>query len=234
MPPAINIFIIEDNETLVEALASILRKEGHRVDYATGGVDGQTRVLAEPATYELLILDWLLPDKSGLEICRELRARRLNLPILMLTGKDRTAEKVAALGAGADDYLTKPFALAELSARVRALARRPRRTLGQVLSSGDLRLDPEARKVWLDGREVSLTLKEFSILEYLLRHPNQVVSREQLLDHVWDYNFDSFSNIIDVHINNLRKKISPRDGGNGILETVRGVGYCARRPEPVS
>lgn len=221
------IFIIEDEEILAEALASSLKKEGYETAYATCGVGGQSEIEKNADDYQLLILDWVLPDKSGLEVCRELRLKKINLPILLLTGKDGIENKVEALQVGADDYLTKPFALAELVARVHSLSRRPRSILSETLSLGNLILNTEKKKIFSGGKEIPLTLKEFAILEYLMRHPNQVITREQILDHVWDYNFDSFSNIVDVHINNLRKKIST-NGGGPILETIRGVGYCAR------
>lgn len=225
--PTINILIVEDDVILAEALASSLKKEGYDTTYATTGQDGMTKLTRGSENYHLLILDWMLPDKTGVEICRDLRTQSQDLPILLLTGKDGADNKVEALGAGADDYLTKPFALAELYARVRALSRRPRTILSDTLKLGKLVLDTNTKKIFFDGQEIPLTLKEFSILEYLMRHPNQVMTREQILDHVWDYNFDSFSNIVDVHVNNLRKKITSR-GGLNILDTIRGVGYCAK------
>lgn len=222
-----HVFIIEDEEILAQALASSLKKEGFSTSYAVTGEAGQMEVESKPDDYHLLILDWMLPDKSGLEVSQALRSKKINLPILLLTGKDSIENKVEALRAGADDYLTKPFALAELVARVHSLMRRPRNILPETLSLGNLVLDIEKKRIFSAGKEIPLTLKEFSILEYLMRHPNKVITREQLLDHVWDYNFDSFSNIVDVHINNLRKKIAVNGGGT-ILETIRGVGYCAR------
>jgi DNA-binding response OmpR family regulator len=221
------IFIIEDEEILAQALASSLKKEGFLTSYATTGEIGQAEVESKPEDYHLLILDWMLPDKSGPEISQALRSKKINVPILLLTGKDSIENKVEALRSGADDYLTKPFALAELVARVHSLMRRPRNILPETLNLGNLVLDTEKKKIFSSGKEIPLTLKEFAILEYLMRHPNKVITREQLLDHVWDYNFDSFSNIVDVHINNLRKKIMSNGGGT-VLETIRGVGYCAR------
>lgn len=226
-PLANHIFIIEDEEILAQALASSLKKEGFLTSYATTAQAGQAEIEERPSAYRLLILDWILPDGSGLEIAQALRTQKIDLPILLLTGKDSIDSKVEALRAGADDYLTKPFALAELVARVHSLLRRPRKILPGTISLGNLTLNIEKKKILLDGQEIPLTLKEFAILEYLMRHPNKVITREQLLDHVWDYNFDSFSNIVDVHINNLRKKISGH-GGSAVLETIRGVGYCAR------
>lgn len=223
------LLIIEDDELLARALQFGLEKESHQVTYFTRGQAGQSALEAEPDQYELLILDWLLPDKSGVDICRELRAKPLALPILMLTGKESPEDKVRALGSGADDYLTKPFALPELFARIKALARRPRSLIPNEVRLGNMVLNTETKKITREGQEIPLTLKEFAILEYLMRHPNQVLTREQILDHVWDFNFDSFSNIVDVHINNLRKKIQSGSSGNNILlETIRGVGYCVK------
>lgn len=222
-----HIYIIEDEEILAQALASSLKKEGFLTSYATTGEAGQAEITSKPNDYHLLILDWVLPDKSGPEISQALRNQKINLPILLLTGKDSIASKVEALQSGADDYLTKPFALAELIARVRSLLRRPRNLLPETLNLGNLILDTGKKKIFSGGQEIPLTLKEFAILEYLMRNQGKVITREQLLDHVWDYNFDSFSNIVDVHINNLRKKIV-NNGGGTVLETIRGVGYCAR------
>lgn len=219
------IFIIEDEEILAQALASSLKKEGFLANYATSGKMGQATIEKDPDAFRLLILDWMLPDTSGPEICRALRAQKIDLPILLLTGKTEIDNIVEALRLGADDYLTKPFALAELIARVHSLSRRPRNLIPETLTLGNLVLDTEKKKISLGEKDIPLTLKEFAILEYLMRHPNKVVTREQILDHVWDYNFDSFSNIVDVHINNLRKKITA-GGGGPILETIRGVGYC--------
>jgi DNA-binding response OmpR family regulator len=225
--PETNILIIEDDALLAEALASSLKKEGYNTAFETTGQSGLAKLNNQPDHHHILILDWMLPDTTGVQICRDLRAQDYGLAILLLTGKDGADNKVEALGAGADDYLTKPFALAELTARVHALSRRPRSMLSDTLRVGKLVLNTSAKKIYFDGQEIPLTLKEFSILEYLMRHPNQVMTREQILDHVWDYDFDSFSNIVDVHVNNLRKKITSR-GGLNVLETIRGVGYCAK------
>jgi DNA-binding response OmpR family regulator len=223
----LKIFIIEDDETLAQAIVASLRQHGYEADYVTGGHTGKTRILNQPETYDILVLDWLLPDDSGVEICRELRQQQITAPILILTGKDRTEDKVLALSTGADDYLTKPFSMPELTARLQALSRRPRRPLDRFLRLGELSLDTETKKVHYGSQEIILTLKEFAILEYLMRHPGEALTREQILDHVWDYEVDSFSNIVDVHINNLRKKIAP-PGAAEILTTIRGVGYSVR------
>ncbi len=221
------ILIIEDDKALGEALSLGLEKEGQTVTHRLTAAAGEAELTERPEAYDVLILDWLLPDKDGIELCHELRARGLTLPIILLTGKSDAEDKVTALNAGADDYLTKPFAFPELSVRLQALGRRPRRVLSAALALGPLTLDTERKVLYHHHQEIPLTLKEFAIAEYLMRHPNQVMTREQILDHVWDYNFDSFSNIVDVHINNLRKKITAA-GSPSILETIRGVGYCVR------
>ncbi len=221
------ILIIEDDELLARALQFGLEKDDHQVSYFTEGKRGQEKLEAEEGQYDLLILDWMLPDKTGLAICSELREKSIVLPILMLTGKESPEDKVLALNAGADDYLTKPFALPELFARIKALSRRPKNVIPNEIHLGDMILNTDTKKISRHGHVIPLTLKEFAILEYLMRHPNQVLTREQILDHVWDFNFDSFSNIVDVHINNLRKKINNGSHSN-VLETIRGVGYCVK------
>ncbi len=166
----------------------------------------------------------MLPGKSGLQICGEVREREIYTPILMLTGVSDTDNKVAALDAGADDYLTKPFSEKELVARVRALLRRPKVAVPTKMTNKDITLDISNKQVFYKDKEVPLTLKEFGILEYLMRNENQVISRDQILDHVWDFEVNAFSNIVDVHITNLRKKLE-KAGAKDVLQTIRGVGY---------
>ena len=218
------ILVIEDDEKLSKALKIGLEKEGFAVDAITDGEMGERRLKVNHMNYDLVILDLILPRMSGIEICRSIRAKGILLPILILTGMDETEDKVLALDAGADDYLTKPFSVQELLARVRALLRRPKEALPTELHVRDVILSPSTRKVHRAGNEIPLTLKEFGVLEYFMRHPNQVVNRDQILDHVWDFDFASFSNIVDVHINNLRKKLNT-GGEENYLETIRGVGY---------
>lgn len=174
--------------------------------------------------YDLLVLDLGLPDGDGTDLCRAVRSSGVGLPILMLTARDGLSEKVAGLDAGADDYLTKPFAYPELAARVRALLRRPKDAISPILTAADLKLDPAAHTVWRGAIMVPLTPREFSLLEYLLRHPDQVCRREDLLEHVWDANYDGLSNVVDVHIANLRRKLE-LPGSPDPIETIRGVGY---------
>lgn len=220
------ILLIEDDQALNKSLSTSLEHEGYAVTSFLDGTEACRHLLMNAMDYDFVVVDWMLPGKSGVEICKEARAHHVLLPILMLTGKDTTGDKVNALDAGADDYLTKPFSLDELLARLRALSRRPREALTPELTWGDITLNTATRRVYFEGREVPLTLKEFNILEYFLRHPNKVLTRDEVLDHVWDYNFSSFSNIMDVHINNLRKKL--RSGSDSCIETIRGVGYRLR------
>ncbi len=218
------ILVIEDDELLSKALKANLEKEGHTVDYVNDGAAGQKRIDMYHDTYDLIILDLILPNITGEEICKHVREKKIYVPILVLTGMEAVDRKVSVLDAGADDYLTKPFSIPELIARVRALLRRPRVALPSLLKAGDVVLDPASRRVFRAEQEIHLTLKEFKLLEHLMRHPNQVVTRDQLLEHVWDFNFDSFSNLVDVHINKLRKKLTT-DKTKAIIETIRGVGY---------
>ena len=180
--------------------------------------------------YDLLVLDWMLPKRDGLSVLKELRMRKNTTPVLMLTAKDTVEDIVAGLETGSDDYLTKPFAFAELLARVRALLRRSEMDRGAEIRFADLRIDPVTHKVWRKDREIDLTAKEYGLLEYFMRNPNQVLTRTMIADHVWDYTFDSFTNIIDVYVNYLRKKID-RDADKKLIHTVRGVGYILKEED---
>jgi DNA-binding response OmpR family regulator len=217
------ILIIEDEKNLAKMLKAGLENEGYAADFLMDGESGQRRLELHHMDYDLVILDLMLPKKDGAQICREARENKISTPILVLTAKSGTDDKVNLLDLGADDYLTKPFSFQELLARIRALSRRPEKTLPIVLKVKDLILEPATRRVFRSNKEICLTLKEFRLLEYLMRHPNQVVNRDQILDNLWDFTFDSFSNVVDVHMRNLRKKIEIR--GEKIVETVRGVGY---------
>ncbi len=216
--------LIEDDPALNNSLKAGLESSSYAVTSFTDGIVGEKHLLLNAVDYDLAILDWMLPHKSGIDICAHLRSQNIVIPILMLTGKDASSDKVAALDAGADDYLTKPFSFEELLARVRALLRRPHNVLKTDLLCADLRINLVTRKVYREDKEIPLTLKEFNILEYFIRNPNQVLTRDQILDHVWDYSFSSLSNIMDVHITNLRKKLD-KDNKEHYIETVRGIGY---------
>jgi DNA-binding response OmpR family regulator len=218
------ILIIEDDEKLAQALKGGLEKEGFAADFVLDGETGQRRISLYSRDYDLVILDLMLPQKDGLTVLKNIREKGIEVPVLILTAKGTTDDIVSGLDRGADDYLIKPFSQKEFFARIRTLLRRPKHALPKELRLRDLTLNHVSKKVFRRKKEIPLTLKEFSLLEYLMRHPNQVITREQILFNLWDFNFDSFSNVVDVHVKNLRKKIG--DGKRrSIVETVRGVGY---------
>ena len=216
------VLVVEDDRALGEVVRRGLTEDGHAVDLAATVAAAEEFLLVEQ--YDLVVLDLGLPDGDGLDLCGRMRADGNSAKVLMLTARDALSDKVGGLDAGADDYLTKPFAFPELSARVRALLRRPSETLTPVLEIGDIRLDPAAHTVWRGAIVVPLTPKEFSLLHYLMQHRGEVVRRTTLLDHVWDANYDGLSNVVDVHVANLRRKLE-LPGADGAIETVRGVGY---------
>jgi two-component system, OmpR family, response regulator MprA len=218
------ILIIEDDEAILRLLRRGLAYEGYQVDTATDGQGGLN--LARDTHPDLIILDWMLPGMDGLEVCRRLRTGG-NVPILMLTAKDTIQDRVQGLDAGADDYLVKPFELDELLARVRALLRRTQPERTQTLSFADLNLDTGTRQAMRKGRVISLTAKEYELLELFLRHPRQVLTREMIFDRVWGYDFGGESNVLDVYIRYLRQKLEAEDEMR-LLHTVRGVGYVLR------
>ncbi len=218
------ILIIEDEEKLAAGIKQGLEKEGFTADYVLDGEAGLKRIQLYHNDYDLVILDLMLPGKDGFEICEAVRKQGLKIPILILTARQATADKVMLLNLGADDYLIKPFSFPELTARVRALLRRPEQLMPVELRVGDLLLNTVSHEVTRAGNVITLSLKEFSLLEYFMRHPNQVLSREEIVDHVWDFVSGSLSNVVDVHIKNLRKKIDA-DYEKKLLETVHGVGY---------
>lgn len=219
------ILIVEDEKKVARFIQQGLEEEHYSVDVAHDGERGT--LLAETQGYDLLILDVMLPKLSGIEMTRRLRASRLATPILMLTAKTATEDKVAGLDSGADDYLTKPFAFAELLARVRSLLRRGSKEKSTVLSIADLELDTVSHKARRGDRAIDLTAKEYALLEYFLRNKDRVLSRTIISEHIWDYNFDTGTNLIDVYVNHLRNKI---DSGfeKKLIHTVRGVGYVLR------
>jgi two-component system OmpR family response regulator len=221
------ILIVDDEEKLADTLARGLRLKGYTVDVLYDGKSALTRISVHAKDYDLVILDLMLPFVGGVEICKTVRERGVTVPILILTARHEVENKVDLLLSGADDYMVKPFSFEELAARVHVLLRRPTETVQQKVSVGGIDLNATLRTATKDGKPLSLTLKEFSLLEYLLRHPNEVVNREELLSHLWDFNYDSFSNVVDVHVKNLRKKLDKRNNPS-ILETVRGVGYRLR------
>lgn len=221
------ILVVEDNHRLNSSLQMNLAHEGYSVDTAYDGQEGQD--VAELTPYDLIILDILLPKKDGLEVCRELRRRRIHTPILLLTARDSVDDRVRGLDCGADDYLVKPFAMRELLARLRALLRRHHPYTNGRLEIGDLVVDPVTHTVEREGRSIDLTPKEFALLEYFMYHPNQVVTREMIEQHIWNYDFECSSNVIDVYVRRLRRKIDyPFEVK--LLTTIRGIGYQLATP----
>jgi DNA-binding response OmpR family regulator len=221
------LLLVEDNHHLSASLALNLMHEGYSVDVAYDGQEGQD--LAELADYDLIILDILLPRKDGLEVCRALRQRRIHTPILLLTARDTVEDRVQGLDEGADDYLVKPFAMSELLARLRALLRRHAPAAPDQLVCGDLRLDPATHSVAREGCVIDLTPREFALLEFLLNHPNQVVTREMIEARIWDDEVAAGSNVVDVYIRRLRRKIDD-PFATPLLHTIRGVGYRVSAP----
>lgn len=221
------ILVVEDNHRLNQSLTSSLVHEGYSVDSAYDGQEGQD--LAEMTPYDVILLDILLPQKDGLEVCRDLRRRRIQTPILLLTARDSVDDRVQGLDCGADDYLVKPFAMRELLARLRALLRRQQPYKQGQLAVGSLVVDPLSHTVEREGRALELTPKEFALLEYLMYHPNQVVTREMIEQHIWNYDFECESNVIDVYVRRLRRKIDDPFTIK-LLTTVRGVGYRLQPP----
>jgi len=222
------ILIVEDDLNLARFIQKGLQEERYAVDVAADGEEGF--FLAGVNPYDLVILDIMLPKMDGLEVCRRLRADRKTSPILLLTARESVEDKVAGLDTGADDYLTKPFAFAELLARVRALLRRGSAAPSGRLTAADLELDPVSHRVWRAGQEISLTNKEFALLEYLLRNANHVLTRTAIIEHIWDIHYDSMTNIVDVHIRALRAKLD-RECAVPLIHTVRGVGYVLKTAE---
>jgi DNA-binding response OmpR family regulator len=218
------ILLVEDEQKLSAALSKGLEHEGYTVDVIPDGKKALTRISLHRNDYDLVILDLMLPGMDGHEICKQVREWGITIPILILTARAETEKKVDLLMSGADDYLVKPFSFAELTARIGALLRRPTEALPEKLKMGGIELDLGTRSVMKDSKPVELTLKEFGLLEYFMRHPNKVVNREDLLNHLWDFNYSGFSNVVDVHVKNLRKKLG-EGGGGAVLETVRGIGY---------
>jgi two-component system OmpR family response regulator len=214
---------VEDDPALADLLRRRLWREGHVVDVAPDGALGLER--AESGSYDAMILDLMLPDIDGVIVTRRLRDEGIATPILMLTARDALHDRLQGLDAGADDYLTKPFAFEELAARLRAITRRGREPVqDDRLVVGDLVLDRRTRAVTRGGRPLTLAPKEFALLEYLMRHPGQVITRTILLEHVWDYGFDPFANVVDAAIRRLRKAVDAGDV-RPLIHTVRGVGY---------
>jgi len=223
------LLLIEDNPKMAGFIKQGFTEQGHAVDHAELGHDGEQMGATQP--YDLIILDVMLPDLDGVQVCRNLRRRGVKTPILMLTALSATSDKVTGLDAGADDYLTKPFEFAELVARVRALMRRGQAAEASNLRFADVEMDLLGRKVTRGGRKIRLTTKEFALLEYFLRNVDKVLSRTTIGEHVWDMNFDPDSNVIDVYVSTLRRKLDVT-GGTPLIHTVIGTGYVLSTDKP--
>lgn len=215
------ILIIEDERKLADYLKKGLENHSYSVDCVYDGEAGEKR--AAMGEYDAIVLDLMLPVKDGIEVTKDLRARGVNVPILMLTARGELEDKILGLDSGADDYLVKPFEFQELLARIRALLRRPIAKVGEELKAQDLTVYPNKYLIEQNGKKLDLTLKEYAVLEYLVRHKGEVLNREQIFDHCWDWTVDSFSNVVDVYIKKLRDKLN--DKNEKYIKTVRGVGY---------
>src|SRR3989344_2048 len=216
------ILLVEDERRLSSIIKKGLVEDGYAVDAAFDGEEGQ--FMAESESYDLVILDVMLPKRDGITVCKNLRAKPIKTPILILTAKSAVEDKVMGLDAGSDDYMTKPFSFLELRSRVRALIRRSSQDTKTTLTIADVVVDPLKHSVERGGRNITLTPKEFAILEFLLHHKNEVVTRTMITEHVWDYNFDGMSNVVDVFLANLRKKID-KNTTKKLIHTIHGVGY---------
>lgn len=218
------ILVVEDEHRIAGSIKKGLEQEKYTVDVAFSGTEGFD--LASTESYDVILLDVLLPGMDGFTICKQLRTQQIHTPILMLTARGQTQDKVTGLDMGADDYLTKPFSFEELLARIRALLRRPKESLRNTLQVADLVLDPKQFEVTRAGIAIHLSNKEFMLLEYLVRNPNKILTKDQIIQHVWDYDSDILPNTIEVYIRNLRNKVDkPFKGTKPLLHTVRGFGY---------
>lgn len=220
-----HILLVEDDKKVARIVQQGLEEENYSVDVAYDGEQGLNLALA--GRYDVIVLDWLMPKMNGLEVVRELRARSIQAPVLLLTAKSSTGDKVEGLDSGADDYLTKPFAIAELLARIRSLHRRGASAKGTVLRVGDLQLDTVTHKAQRADTIITLTVKEYALLEFFMQNVNRVLIRSVISEHIWNYSFDTGTNIVEVYVNHLRGKID--DGfEKKLLHTVRGVGYVLK------
>lgn len=222
------VLLVEDDDRLASSVANQLRQAGFAVDVVARGADALRESAISP--YDAIVLDLQLPDSDGVEVCRQLRARGTPVRIIMATARDGVAHRITGLDTGADDYLVKPYSVQELIARLRALLRRPEAALPPVYRIADLELDTATRVARRAGRTIELTTKEFMVLEYMMRNAGRVLTREQISEHAWDANYDPFSNVIDVYVARLRRKVD-QPGESQLIETIRGAGY--RMAEPV-
>jgi DNA-binding response OmpR family regulator len=225
------ILLVEDDGDLAQFIRKGLKEEHYAVDYAADGEEGLALALTNP--YDLLILDIMLPKLDGLALCRRIREKGNTTPVLLLTARNTLETKVSGFDTGADQFLPKPFAFVELLAQIRALLRRGSPQQSAQLQAVDLKLDPVSHRVWRAGQEIALTNKEYSLLEFLLRNKNRVLTRTAIIEHVWDISYDPMTNIVDAHIRALRAKID-RDFSPPLIATVRGAGYMLEEPEPAA
>ena len=222
MAVTMRLLVVEDEQRLAAGLRKGLEAEGFAVDVVHTGTDGIWMARENP--FDAIVLDIMLPGANGYDVCRTLRSEGNWTPILMLTAKDGIVDEVQGLETGADDYLSKPFSHAVLIARLRAVLRRGARPRPTVLDVGDLRLDPAARRVWLRGMETPFTAREFAVLEFFVHHPDEVLAKQDILDHVWDFDFEGDPNIVEVYVRRLRAKLQ-RSADRPVIETIRGAGY---------
>lgn len=216
------ILVIEDEQKVADFIKRGLKEEGYAVDVSFDGEDGYFQASSNP--YDVIILDLMLPKLDGLSLCRKLREKNIHIPLIMLTAKDSIKDKVRGLDSGADDYLAKPFSFEELLARIRALLRKGNNQRPTQLQFADLTLDLLSHKVWRGAEEIILTAREYALLEYFLRNPESIITRTMISEHVWDINFDTFTNVIDVYVNYLRNKID-KGRKKKLIHTIRGRGY---------
>lgn len=220
------ILVVEDEKKIAQALQKGLTDDFYHVDIATEGEEGLYRVSVNE--YDFIILDIMLPKIDGITLCKKIRAKNKNVPILMLTAKDELTDKITGLDAGADDYVTKPFSLEEISARIRALLRRGNKAEAVLLTVGDMTLDPATKIVTRNNIPLSLTAREYMLLEYFMRNQGSVLSKTQLLEHVWDYQYEGISNIVETYIKYLRRKLNTYPHAKELIHTVRGLGYIMK------
>ena len=221
-----HILVVEDEKKIAAILKRGLEEEHYRVHVAYDGNEALNKYKAH--NYDCLVLDLMIPGIDGLKVCQSIRENNTTLPILILTAKDDTTDKIAGLDAGADDYVTKPFSLEEISARIRALMRRHEKITTPILQIADVVLDPIAKKVTRQGKTVNLTAREYMLLTYLLQNPNTILSKQQILQHVWDYNYEGVSNIVETYIRYLRKKLHISPAVKNLIHTHRGLGYSIK------
>ena len=222
------ILLVEDNHRLSDSLRATLIEDGYAVDAAYDGLEGEEMALLTP--YDVIVLDIMLPKRDGIEVCHSLRDQKNTTPILMLTARDALDDRVFGLDSGADDYLVKPFEIKELRARLRALLRRETGNKSGNLLIEDLRLDPATHYVWREEKPIDLTAKEYALLEYMMRNPNRLITREMVIGHLWDYDQSIASNVVDVYIRRLRRKVDDPFKVK-LIETIRGAGYRLHDPE---